>query len=64
MLFGTLAQMRAHLARAESEFKDAQSILDPETTGEAGIDLVRPVANARTSVGDAMETIRSMPGGF
>jgi hypothetical protein len=56
----TLEQMRAHLARAESELKATQRFLDPRTDEEAEMDLVRAVANARTSVGDALETIRSM----
>ena len=58
----TLEQMRAHLARAESELEAAQRFLDPRTDEEAEMDLVRAVANARTSVGDALETIRSMLG--
>ena len=58
----TLERMRAHLARAESELEAAQRFLDPRTTQEAEMDLVRAVANARTSVGDALETIRSMLG--
>ena len=39
-----------------------EHVLDPRTTEEAELDLVRAVANARTSVGDALETIRSMLG--
>ena len=58
----TLKRMRTHLARAESELEAAQRFLDPRTAEEAEMDLVRAVANARTSVGDALETIRSMLG--
>ena len=58
----TLERMRAHLARAESELESAQRFLDPKTDEEAELDVVRAVANARTSVGDALETIRSMLG--
>jgi hypothetical protein len=57
-----LERMRAHLARAESELEATQRFLDPRTDEEAEMDLVRAVANARTSVGDALETIRSMLG--
>ena len=58
----SLERMRSHLARAESELEAAQRFLDPRTGEEAEMDLVRAVANARTSVGDALETIRSMSG--
>jgi len=58
----TLERMRAHLARAESELEAAQRFLDPRTVEEAEKDLVRAVANARTSLADALETIRSMSG--
>ncbi len=51
-------QMRAHLARADSELEAAIRFVDPKTVDEAEIDLVRAVASARTSVGDALETIR------
>ena len=57
-----LERMRAHLARAESELESAQRFLDPRTAEEAEMDLVRAVANARTSVGDTLETIRSILG--
>jgi hypothetical protein len=58
----TLDRMRAHLARAESELEAVQRFLNPRTVDESEMDLVRAVANARTSVGDALETIRSMSG--
>jgi hypothetical protein len=53
-----MEQMRAHLARADSELEAALRFVDPKTKDEAEIDLVRAVASARTSVGDALETIR------
>ena len=37
----TLEQMRAHLARAESELKAAKRFLDPGTSDETEMDLVR-----------------------
>jgi hypothetical protein len=60
-----IEQMRAHLARAESELEAAQRFLNPNRRDEAELDVVRAVANARTSVGDALETLRLMeePGG-
>jgi hypothetical protein len=36
----------------------ALRFVDPKTDEEAELDLVRAVASARTSVGDALETIR------
>ncbi len=55
-------RMRTRLARAESELEAAQRFLDPRTTDEAELDVVRAVANARLSVSDALETLRSMVG--
>ncbi len=57
-----MEHMRAHLARADGELEAAPRFLDPKTDDEAEIDLVRAVANARTSVGDALETIRARLG--
>jgi hypothetical protein len=57
-----MEQMRAHLARADGELEAALRFLDPKTDEEAEIDLVRALANARTSVGDALETIRARLG--
>jgi hypothetical protein len=57
-----MEQMRAHLARADSELEAALRYLDPKSTDEGEIDLVRATANARTSVGDALETIRARLG--
>jgi hypothetical protein len=53
----SMEQVRAHLARADSELEAAQRLLDPRTDDEFGMDVVRAVANARTLVGDALETI-------
>jgi hypothetical protein len=53
-----MEHMRAHLARADGELEAALRFVDPRTDDEAEIDLVRAIANARTSVGDALETIR------
>jgi hypothetical protein len=53
-----MEQIRVHLARADSELEAAVRFLDPRTDDEDEKDLVRAVANARTSVGDALETIR------
>ncbi len=53
-----MEQMRARLARADSEMEAALRFVDPKTDEEAELDLVRAVANAKTSVGDALETIR------
>ena len=58
----TVERMRTRLARAESELEAAQRFLDPRTTDEAELDVVRAVANARLSVSDALETLRSMVG--
>jgi len=57
-----MEQTRAHLARADSELEAALRFRDPRTDDEAEMDLVRAVANARTSVGDALETIRARLG--
>jgi hypothetical protein len=58
----TLERMRAHLARAESELEATQRFLDPKTRDEAELDVVRAVANAKLSVGDALDTLRLMMG--
>jgi hypothetical protein len=60
-----IEQMRAHLARAESELQAAQRFLNPDTRDESELDVARAVANARLSVGDALETLKLMgePGG-
>ena len=60
-----IEQMRAHLARAENELQAAQRFINPDTRDESELDVARAVANARTSVGDALETLKLMgePGG-
>jgi hypothetical protein len=52
----TLERMREHLGRADSELEAAQHFLDPETGDEDEMAFVRAIANARTLVGDALET--------
>ena len=57
-----MENMRAHLARADSELEAALRFVDPKSDDEAEIDLVRAIANARISVVDALETIRAKLG--
>ena len=57
-----MEQIRVHLARADSELEAAVRFLEPRTDDEAEKDLVRAVANARTSVRDALESIRARLG--
>jgi glutathione S-transferase len=52
----SMEQVRAHLARADSELEAAQRFLHP-WTDEFEIAVVRAVANSRSLVGDAPETI-------
>jgi hypothetical protein len=52
-----MEQTRAHLARADSELEAALRYLDPRTDDEFERDLGRAVGDARTSVGDALETV-------
>jgi hypothetical protein len=56
----SIEQMRAHVARAESELQAAQRFLNPKTRDEAELAVVRALANARLSVGDALETLKWM----
>jgi hypothetical protein len=53
----SMEQVRAHLARADSELEAAQRVLDPRTDDESEIAVVPAVANARTLVCDAPKTI-------
>jgi hypothetical protein len=53
----SMEQARHHLARAEIELQAAQGHLNPKAADEFERDLVRAVGNARTLVGDALETI-------
>ena len=57
-----MEHMRAHLARADGELEATLRFLDPKSDDEDEIALVRATANARTSVGDALETIRAWLG--
>jgi hypothetical protein len=57
-----MENLRARLAQADLELDAAIRLLDPKADDEAEIDLVRAIANARTSVGDALETIRAKLG--
>ncbi len=54
----TLERLRGHLARADGELEAAQRFLDPGTRDEDEAALVRAIADARTLVGDAIETAR------
>jgi hypothetical protein len=54
----TLERLRGHLARADGELEAAQRFLDPGRRDEDEAALVRAIADARTLVGDALETAR------
>jgi hypothetical protein len=54
----TLERMWEHLARVDSELEAAQHFLDPEMRDEDEMAFVSAIANARTLVGDALETAR------
>ena len=54
-----LEQASRHLARANSEVKSAQRLIDPMSDSDEEQALVRAVAGARTLLGDALETIRA-----
>ena len=54
----TLERMQEHLARADSELEAAQHFLDFDTLDEDETAFVRAIADARTLVGDALETAR------
>jgi hypothetical protein len=56
----SMERARLHLARAESEIEAAQRLLDPRSDSEEEKALVRAVANTRTCLGDALETIRAV----
>jgi hypothetical protein len=57
-----MEHIKAHLARADGELEAALRFLNPKTDDGAEKDLVRAVANARTLVGDGLETIRARLG--
>jgi hypothetical protein len=54
----TLERLQEHLARADGELEAAQRFLDPGTRDEDEVALVKAIADARTLVGDALETAR------
>jgi hypothetical protein len=54
-----MEQVMAHLTGTDSKLEAAQRLLDPKTDDEFKIDLVRAMANARTLIGDALQTIRA-----
>jgi hypothetical protein len=54
----TLERLREHLARADSVLEAAQHFLNPEARDEDEMAFVRAIADARTLVGDALETAR------
>ena len=54
----TLERMREHLARADSELEAAQHFLDLQARDEDEMAFVRAIEDARTLVGDALETAR------
>jgi hypothetical protein len=54
----TLERLREHLAHADSKLEAAQRFLDPNFQDEDEMAFVRAIANARTLVGDALETAR------
>src|SRR5215210_1518863 len=53
---------RAHLARAQSELEAAQRFVEPRGGGDTELALARALANARASVAEAMETVRTTLG--
>ena len=54
----TLERLREHPIRADGELETAQRFLDPGTRDEDEAALVRAIADARTLVGDVLETAR------
>ena len=53
-----MAQMRAHLARAGRELQSAQRYLYVPAGDKTDLALARAIANAKTSINDAMDTIQ------
>jgi hypothetical protein len=53
-----MTQMRSHLARAGQELLYAQRFLDVAGGGKSDLALARAIANAKTSINDAMDTIQ------
>jgi hypothetical protein len=56
----SMEQARYHLARAQSEVEAAQRFLDPSSSDEEEKAVMRAAVNARTYLGDALETIRAV----
>jgi hypothetical protein len=54
----TLERLQEHLARADGELEAAQRFLDPGTRDDDEVALVKAIADARTLLGDALETAR------
>jgi hypothetical protein len=55
----SLEHARHHLPRAASEVEAAQRFLNPTSSSDEEKALVRAVVDARTLLGDALETIRA-----
>ena len=53
-----MTQMRSHLARAGQELHSAQRFLDVVAGEKTDLALARALANAKTSINDAMDTIQ------
>ncbi len=53
-----MTQMRSHLARAGQELQSAQRFLDVAAGGKSDLALARAIANAKTSINDALDTIQ------
>jgi len=53
-------QMKAHLAKAGRSWRLPRGPLDPRIDEEFEVDLVKTVTSARTLVGYALETIRTL----
>ena len=53
-----MTQMRSHVARAGQELQSAQRFLDVVAGEKTDLALARALANAKTSINDAMDTIQ------
>ena len=53
-----MTQMRSHLARAGQELQSAQRFLDVAAGNKSDLALARAIANAKTSINDALDTIQ------
>jgi hypothetical protein len=52
-----MRQMRAHVARAGREIRSARQFLETPAGRDTNLALARALANATTSIDDAMDTI-------